>query len=57
MYYDPGDIGNLTANLTTRKTSTSIFRQEYIWDMPFIFGLVFLLLVAEWIYRRRKGLP
>ncbi|MFC1477011.1 hypothetical protein ACFL6L_00935 [candidate division KSB1 bacterium] len=56
-YYSADGISSLVSNVKNRKSSTSIYRNEYLWDMPFIFGLVFLLLVTEWIYRRRKGLP
>ncbi|MFQ5568740.1 MAG: hypothetical protein ACE5G0_03635 [Rhodothermales bacterium] len=57
FYYEPSEAGAIPANLRNRRTSTSIYRAEYLWDMPLLFGLVILLLSAEWIYRRRKGLP
>jgi hypothetical protein len=57
VYYQPGEIEQLPNNLRGRRTSTSIYHAEYLWDMPAIWGLVLLLLSAEWIYRRRKGLP
>jgi hypothetical protein len=56
-YYSPEDADAIPANLRSRRTSTSIFHAEYLWDMPLLFGLVILLLSAEWMYRRRKGLP
>lgn len=57
FYYTPDEVEALPVNLRSRRTSTSIFRTEYLWDMPLLFGLVILLLSIEWIYRRRKGLP
>ncbi len=57
FYYAPADVGSITTNLRSRRTSTSIFEIDYLWDMPFLFGLVLVLLSAEWIWRRRKGLP
>ncbi|MFC1730477.1 glutamine amidotransferase [candidate division KSB1 bacterium] len=57
LYYDSYNVSELESNLTTRRTSTSVYRTEYLWDMPFIFGLAFLLLAIEWMYRRRRGLP
>lgn len=57
IYYEPEDVSNLFSNLRTRKSNTSVFRQEYLWDMPILFLIAFLLLTAEWIYRRRRGLP
>ncbi len=56
-YYEPSEVDAMPVNLRSRRTSTSIFRAEYLWDMPLLFGLVILLLSIEWMYRRRKGLP
>ena len=56
FYYEPGEAETIPTNLRSRRTSTSVFRAEYVWDMPLLFGLVLLLLSIEWIYRRRKGL-
>jgi uncharacterized membrane protein len=56
-YYDADDVNSISPNLRGRRTSTSIYRIDYLWDMPFLFGLVVVLLSAEWIWRRRKGLP
>ena len=56
-YYSLDDAADIPMNLRGRRTSTSIYRAEYLWDMPFLWGLVLLLLSAEWVYRRRKGLP
>ncbi len=57
FYYAPEDADAIAPNLRGRRTSTSIFTIDYLWDMPFLFGLVLVLLSAEWIFRRRKGLP
>lgn len=57
FYYEPDEAQTIPDNLRGRRTSTSIFRAEYLWDMPFIFGLILVLLSIEWVYRRRKGLP
>ena len=57
LYYDAGAAGSLIDNVKTRRTATSVFRSDYLWDMPFLYLLAFVLLIAEWIYRRRKGLP
>ena len=56
-YYSAEEAGDIPMNLRSRRTSTSIYRAEYLWDMPILWGLVFVLLSIEWIYRRRKGLP
>lgn len=57
FYYEPEEADNIPENLRGRRTSTSIYHAEYLWDMPLLWGLIILLLSAEWIYRRRKGLP
>lgn len=57
VYYEPAQYTDIPKNLTSRRTATSIWRSEYLWDMPLIFLLVVILLSIEWIYRRYKGLP
>jgi len=57
VYYAPADVEDLPVNLRSRRTSTSIYHAEYLWDMPLLFVLVIALLSIEWMYRRRKGLP
>ena len=56
-YHNVNDAEVISAELRGRRTSTSVYRTEYLWDMPILWGVVFLLLSIEWIYRRRKGLP
>lgn len=56
-YYSMLDYNRIPTNVITRKTSTSVYRNEYLWDMPILFLLALILLSIEWIYRRRKGLP
>lgn len=56
-YYTPDDAESIPVNLRSRRTSTSIYTMDYLWDMPFLFGLALVLLSTEWIWRRRKGLP
>ena len=57
VYYSADATDDLPVNLRSRRTSTSIFHAVYLWDMPLLFLLALALLSAEWIYRRRKGLP
>ena len=56
-YYSMQEASTIPDQLRGRRTSTSIFRTEYLWDMPILWGAIFLLLSIEWIYRRRMGLP
>jgi uncharacterized membrane protein len=57
FYYAPDAADALAANLQGRRSSTSIFTVDYLWDMPFLFGLIVALLSIEWVWRRRRGLP
>ena len=56
-YYPPAQAAAIPDRLRSRQTSTSIYHAAYLWDVPLLFGLVLVLLSAEWIWRRRKGLP
>ena len=56
-YYAPEEVDQIAINLRERRTSTSVFDAEYLWDMPALFILAVLLLCAEWLFRRRQGLP
>jgi hypothetical protein len=57
FYYAPADAGALATNLRGLQTSTSVFTVDYLWDMPFLFTVILLLLSVEWVWRRRRGLP
>ena len=57
IYYEPSEASAIPGNLKARRTGTSIFHYEYIWDTPLLFLLVVIILSIEWIYRRNKGLP
>ena len=56
-YYAPGEAETIPENIENRRSSTSVYRTSYLWDMPLLFGLILLLLSIEWVYRRRQGLP
>ena len=57
LYYDPNEATAIPDNLRGRRTSTSVYHAEYLWDMPALWGLILLLLCVEWVWRRRQGLP
>lgn len=57
QYYAAEATGDLPEALRSRRTSTSIFHADYLWDLPLLFLLALGLLIGEWAYRRRKGLP
>ena len=56
VYYTPDEASDVSMNLRSRRTSTSVYRAAYLWDMPLLFVLSVLLLCGEWLYRRRQGL-
>lgn len=56
-YYTADEAPAIADNLRNRRSSTSIFHAEYLWDMPLLFLLAVLLLCAEWAYRRKWGMP
>ena len=56
-YYSVEEASTIPDQLRGRRTSTSVYRTEYLWDMPILWGTIFLLLSIEWVYRRRMGLP
>lgn len=48
----PEDLGRLASLLPNRSVTTINPLTERIWDTPLIFGLVLLLITAEWIGRK-----
>ena len=54
-YYTPAEAAAIPERLRSRRTSTSVYQAAYLWDVPLLFGLVLLLLSAEWLWRRRRG--
>jgi len=49
-------VGALTRELRARAVQTSAHVFVDLWDAPLIFAALLVLLCAEWIYRRRRGL-
>ena len=47
FYYEPTEASTIPDNLRGRRTSTSIYHAEYLWDMPALWGLILLLLCVE----------
>lgn len=57
FYYDVDNAHTVAENVRSRRTSTSIYRVDYLWDLPILFAMALVLWSSEWIWRRRKGLP
>lgn len=55
-YYEPDEASAIPVNLRTQRTSTSVYKAAYLWDMPLLLILCVLALCGEWLFRRRSGL-
>ncbi|RMF57294.1 MAG: VWA domain-containing protein [Calditrichaeota bacterium] len=55
-YYHEADALTLPDEISVRESSYSKLVQHDLWDMPFAFLIIILLLSAEWYVRRSKGL-
>ncbi len=56
VYYTPDEAADIPVNLRSMRTSTSVYRASYLWDMPLLLIMAVLLLCGEWYYRRQHGL-
>jgi uncharacterized membrane protein len=57
VYYEPSKADAIPAGLQSRRSSSSIFHYDYIWDSPLLFILIVIVLSVEWVIRRNRGLP
>lgn len=55
-YYHQDEAGNLPDEIAVMESSYSRIAEYDLWDMPFIFMLVLVVLSLEWLIRRSKGL-
>ena len=55
-YYTLEDVSQMVNHIPLVESATSRLVDEEIWDMPFIFLAVILLLGLEWFLRKRRGL-
>ncbi len=51
-----GELGGVVREFRTRAKQTAATVFEDVWDVPLICAALLVLLAAEWIYRRRRGL-
>ncbi len=56
-FYTPETVETLPEDVSFTESGTSVFEERDLWDMPIVFLLLAATLVAEWIYRRQRGLP
>lgn len=55
-YYTPADVDRLAEDLTVTGAGVTLTEQRDLWDMPALFFLLLGLIVAEWGFRRVRGL-
>ncbi|MDH3224746.1 MAG: hypothetical protein OEO23_13590, partial [Gemmatimonadota bacterium] len=55
-YYTADGVDELPEDLRFTGGGVTVTEERDLWDMPFLFLLLGGLMVAEWGYRRRRGL-
>jgi hypothetical protein len=55
-FYKPDRVSTLVEDLAMSKNGVTVVNQLDLWDMPFLFLLLVVLVCAEWAYRRARGL-
>ena len=56
LYYTPDNVASLPDDISYTDSGTTVIEERDLWDMPIIFLSLFLLISAEWGYRRFRGL-
>ena len=55
-FYTPDTVEDLPEDLQFTGTGVTLIERRDLWDMPIFFILLVLLVGAEWVYRKRRGL-
>jgi uncharacterized membrane protein len=55
-FYTPETLGTLPEDITYTGSGVTLTEERDLWDMPAALILLVLLVVAEWTYRRTRGL-
>lgn len=55
-FYTAGNLGSLPEDLAYTARGATVVEEKELWDMPAAFLVVLMLMSAEWLLRRRKGL-
>jgi uncharacterized membrane protein len=55
-YYTPANVSTLAEDISYTGRGDTITERNDLWDMPALFLLLVLLIGAEWVYRRVRGL-
>lgn len=56
QFYTPATVGTLPDDISVTGAGVTLVEDRDLWDMPALFLLMFLLMGAEWVYRRVRGL-
>ena len=55
-FYAASDVGTLPEDIAYTARGVTVIEEKELWDMPAAFLLILLLMAAEWMVRRRRGL-
>jgi hypothetical protein len=55
-YYPLANAARLADDVVFTEAGVTVRDARDLWDMPIVFAVLALLLGAEWVYRRRRGL-
>jgi hypothetical protein len=55
-FYTEATVAALPEDLSITGRGTTVVQENELWDMPVNLLLLVLLVGAEWVYRRRRGL-
>jgi uncharacterized membrane protein len=55
-FYTAATVGKLPDDVVYTESGVTVRETRDLWDMPVVFLALMLLLGAEWVYRRRRGL-
>ena len=55
-FYSSDDVSTLPEDIAYTARGVTVVEERELWDMPAAFLVILLLLAAEWMIRRRRGL-
>ena len=56
QFYTPEDVSSLPEDIRVTGAGVTLIEELDLWDMPFLFFLLLMLMGAEWGFRRIRGL-
>ena len=55
-FYAAAGVADLPEDLAYTSRGVTVIEELELWDAPLAFALILILLTAEWMVRRRRGL-